>query len=101
VPDSARSKISGWANYVDYWAVNFTYSATNHGKIFHNQWQSYRTHVNRTLERNASHNYDEPGSYTILVKVIDIFGNDTIISSAGVSNVSGPGRRGWRGHKRV
>jgi hypothetical protein len=33
------------------------------------------------LEHNASHDYDEPGVYTILVKVIDIFRNDTITAT--------------------
>jgi adenine-specific DNA-methyltransferase len=77
VPASVRSKISGWADYVDYWAVDFTYGAGGHGDTFHNQWQSYRTRADRTLERSATNDYDEPGSYTVLVKVVDIFGNDT------------------------
>ncbi len=77
VPASVRSKISGWADYVDYWAVDFTYGSGGHGDTFHNQWQSYRTRANRTLERNTTHDYDQPGSYTVLVKVVDIFGNDT------------------------
>jgi adenine-specific DNA-methyltransferase len=82
IPAPVRSKISGWADYVDYWAVDFTFGAEGHGEIFHNQWRSYRTRVNRTLERNASHDYDEPGSYTVLVKVVDIFGNDTTRATA-------------------
>ena len=81
VPASIRSKIGGWVDYVDYWAVDFTYDAAGHGDTFHNQWQSYRTRADRTLERNASHDYDEPGSYTVLVKVVDIFGNDTTRSA--------------------
>jgi adenine-specific DNA-methyltransferase len=81
VPASVRSKISGWVDYVDYWAVDFTYDAAGHSDTFHNQWQSYRTRADRTLERNASHDYDEPGSYTVLVKVVDIFGNDTTRSA--------------------
>ena len=44
---------------------------------FRNQWQSYRTRANRTLELEAQHDYDEPGLHTVLVKVVDIFGNDT------------------------
>jgi hypothetical protein len=43
VPASVRDKISGWADYVDYWAVDFTYGTGGHGDTFHNQWQSYRT----------------------------------------------------------
>jgi hypothetical protein len=49
------------------------------GYIFENQWQSFRTRQNRDLElRTASHVYPKPGRYTVAVKVIDIFGNDTM-----------------------
>ena len=77
VPASVRDKISGWADYVDYWAVDFTYGTGGHGDTFHNQWQSYRTRADRRLERSTAHDYDEPGTYTVLVKVVDVFGNDT------------------------
>jgi DNA methylase len=47
--------------------------------IFENEWQSFRTRQNRDLElTTAVHTYDRPGRYTVAVKVIDIFGNDTI-----------------------
>lgn len=47
--------------------------------IFENQWQSFRTRQNRQLELTSiEHTYPEPGRYTIAVKVIDIFGNDTM-----------------------
>ena len=47
--------------------------------IFENEWQSFRTRKNRDLELlSAPHTYEEPGRYTIAVKVIDIFGNDTM-----------------------
>jgi adenine-specific DNA-methyltransferase len=29
------------------------------------------------VEYEAKHRYDEPGEYTIMVKVIDVFGTDT------------------------
>lgn len=49
------------------------------GYIFQNQWQSFRTHKNRDLDLiSAPHDYPAPGRYTIAVKVIDIFGNDTM-----------------------
>jgi DNA modification methylase len=81
VPPSVRDKITGWADYVDYWAVDFAYGrADNSGGAtgtFRNQWQSYRTRADRSLELTAQHDYDEPGLHTALVKVVDIFGNDT------------------------
>lgn len=49
------------------------------GYIFENEWQSFRTRQNRDLELiTALHTYDRPGRYTVAVKVIDIFGNDTM-----------------------
>ena len=49
------------------------------GYIFENEWQSFRTRQNRDLDlTTAMHTYDRPGRYTVAVKVIDIFGNDTM-----------------------
>lgn len=49
------------------------------GFIFENEWQSFRTRKSRDLELvSAEHTYDRPGRYTVAVKVIDIFGNDTM-----------------------
>ncbi len=47
--------------------------------IFENEWQSFRTRQSRDLElMTAIHTYQKPGHYVIAVKVIDIFGNDTM-----------------------
>jgi DNA modification methylase len=49
------------------------------GYIFENEWQAFRTRQSRDLElQTARHTYDRPGRYTVAVKVIDIFGNDTM-----------------------
>ena len=49
------------------------------GYIFENEWQSFRTRQSRDLElKTVEHTYDRPGRYTVAVKVIDIFGNDTM-----------------------
>jgi adenine-specific DNA-methyltransferase len=49
------------------------------GYIFENEWQSFRTRKNRNLELiSAPHLYTKAGRYTVAVKVIDIFGNDTM-----------------------
>ena len=46
--------------------------------ILENEWQSFRTRKNRTLElTSGKHEYPKKGKYKIAVKVIDIFGNDT------------------------
>ena len=47
--------------------------------IFENEWQSFRTRQSRELElKSATHTYPKPGRYVVAVKVIDIFGNDTM-----------------------
>jgi hypothetical protein len=47
--------------------------------IFENEWRSFRTRKNRELELiSAPHTYTKAGRYTMAVKVIDIFGNDTM-----------------------
>jgi hypothetical protein len=49
------------------------------GYIFENEWQSFRTRQSRQMELiTAVHTYDRSGRYTVAVKVIDIFGNDTM-----------------------
>ena len=49
------------------------------GYIFENEWQSFRTRQDRALElKSAPHVYPRPGRYQVAVKVIDIFGNDTM-----------------------
>jgi site-specific DNA-methyltransferase (adenine-specific)/adenine-specific DNA-methyltransferase len=49
------------------------------GYVFENEWQSFRTRQDRKLElKTAPHVYAQPGRYTVAVKVIDIFGNDTM-----------------------
>ena len=49
------------------------------GYIFENEWQSFRTRQDRALElQSVSHVYARPGRYQVAVKVIDIFGNDTM-----------------------
>ncbi|MEO8277960.1 MAG: site-specific DNA-methyltransferase, partial [Thermoanaerobaculia bacterium] len=49
------------------------------GYLFENEWQSFRTRKSRELEMlSSSHAYDRPGRYTVAVKVIDLFGNDTM-----------------------
>ncbi len=46
--------------------------------IFENEWQSFRTKKDRTLEMTSAAKEVEPGRRKIAVKVVDIFGNDTM-----------------------
>ncbi|MFN8378119.1 MAG: site-specific DNA-methyltransferase [Anaerolineae bacterium] len=73
VPADVQQAVKQWSDWIDYWAVDWDYK----DDTFHNQWQSYRTRKDRTLLLQAQHLYEEPGEYDVLVKVIDILGNDT------------------------
>ena len=46
--------------------------------IFENEWQSFRTKKDRTLELKTPFHDCQPGRYKVAVKVVDIFGNDTM-----------------------
>lgn len=74
VPDDVREKIRKWSDYVDYWAVDWNFS----DDTFHQGWVTYRTRKDRSLALESdTHSYDKAGQYEVMVKVIDIFGNDT------------------------
>jgi hypothetical protein len=73
VPDDARKAVKHWSQWIDYWAVDWD----NRSDTFHNEWQTYRTRKDKTLLLETSHTYADPGDYTVVVKVIDILGNDT------------------------
>ena len=69
-----RERIESWSDLIDYWSVDFDFT----DDTFHNQWQAYRTREEPKLARESDrHEYEEPGRHTIVVKIIDIFGNDT------------------------
>ncbi len=84
-----------WYDWIDYWAIDFNYEdkkeiiklRNDKGKIeeqwsgnylFENEWQSFRTKKNPTLEfTSINHEYKTAGKYKIMVKVVDILGIDT------------------------
>lgn len=73
VPAEVQKAITHWSQWVDYWAIDWDYK----NDTFHNQWQSYRTRKNSKIDLETSHVYEAPGEYQVMVKVIDILGNDT------------------------
>jgi hypothetical protein len=73
VPAEVQAAITDWSQWIDYWAVDWD----NRSDTFHNEWQTYRTRKGPGLQKSSAHEYDEAGDYTIVVKVIDILGNDT------------------------
>jgi len=73
LPGEVKEKVGKFTDYIDYWAVDFDYR----NDTFHNMWQSFRTRKHPSLETKCSHIYEKAGKYQVLVKVVDIFGNDT------------------------
>jgi adenine specific DNA methylase Mod len=74
IPEEVRQKIKKWSDYIDYWAVDWNFQ----NDTFIQGWVTYRTRRDRTLKLASDvHTYEKPGKYRILIKVIDIFGNDT------------------------
>ncbi|MCG3206341.1 MAG: hypothetical protein KCHDKBKB_03077 [Elusimicrobia bacterium] len=55
-------------DYEEKWTGNY---------IFENEWQSFRTKKDRSLELTSAFKDAQKGKMKIAVKVIDIFGNDT------------------------
>lgn len=74
IPEELRNKIAKWSDYIDYWAVDWDFQ----NDTFLQGWVAYRTREERRLPLTSDqHTYSESGKHRILVKVIDIFGNDT------------------------
>jgi len=74
IPQKVRESISSWSDLIDYWSVDFDFS----DEVFHNQWQAYRTREDPKLATQSEwHEYPSAGTYAVVVKIIDIFGNDT------------------------
>lgn len=65
-----------FSDYEEKWTGDF---------VFENEWQSFRTKKNRELELTSVSKELPPGRRKIAVKVVDIFGNDTMkVISIGV-----------------
>ena len=85
-----------WQDWVDYWAVDYSYESRREmvqeldistgeeravwtgDYVFENEWQSFRTKQDRGLELESVAKELPSGKHKIAVKVVDIFGNDTM-----------------------
>jgi len=85
-----------WTDWIDYWAVDFDFESKREivrvkneetgefdevwtgDYVFENEWQSFRTKKDRTLELTSVFHELPPGRCKVAVKVVDIFGNDTM-----------------------
>lgn len=66
-------------DFIDFWAVDFDWRPD---RPFNHHWQDYRTRKDRSLKTvsDAGYVYPKKGTYTICVKVVDVFGADTSIA---------------------
>ncbi|MCB9059877.1 MAG: site-specific DNA-methyltransferase [Calditrichae bacterium] len=84
-----------WTDWIDYWSIDYDFESkkelvtiqNEEGKIeevwtgdyiFENEWQSFRTKKDRSLELQSAYRECQQGRRKIAVKVVDIFGNDTM-----------------------
>ena len=85
-----------WTDWIDYWSVDFDFESKREiirvkneetgeweecwtgDYIFENEWQTFRTKKDRSLELKSIFHECAPGRRKIAVKVVDIFGNDTM-----------------------
>jgi len=85
-----------WTDWIDYWSVDFDFESKREiirvrneesgnweerwtgDYIFENEWQSFRTKKDRSLELISVYHESTPGRRKLAVKVVDIFGNDTM-----------------------
>lgn len=85
-----------WIDWIDYWAVDFNFESKREihkvknpetdaweevwtgDYIFENEWQSFRTKKDRSIELVSVPHEIPNGTRKIAVKVVDIFGNDTM-----------------------
>jgi hypothetical protein len=92
---SETTLTKNWYDWIDYWSVDFDYESkpevTKFKKedgsieevwtgnyVFENEWQSFRTKDDKKLELISSEKEVISGKTKVAVKVVDIFGNDTI-----------------------
>ncbi len=85
-----------WTDWIDYWSVDFDFESKREilrvknpenneieevwsgDYVFENEWQSFRTKKDRSLDLKSAFTECAPGRRKIAVKVVDIFGNDTM-----------------------
>ena len=93
----SREKLTKhWTDWIDYWSVDFDFESKHEiirvqdpdtgewqeqwtgDYVFENEWQSFRTKQDRSLELTSVAHECTPGRRKLAVKVVDIFGNDTM-----------------------
>ena len=85
-----------WTDWIDYWSVDFDWESKQEmirveredgegydeiwtgDYVFENEWQSFRSRKDRSIDLTSAVIDAAPGKRKVAVKVVDIFGNDTM-----------------------
>jgi adenine-specific DNA-methyltransferase len=83
IPDLEKPEQMKLPEYEERWTGDY---------IFENEWQSFRTKKDRSIELKSVFHECAPGRRKIAVKVVDIFGNDTMT----IVEITVGGKYSWR-----
>lgn len=90
-----KTLTENWIDWIDYWSIDFDFESKKEiitlknedgnfeqvwtgDYVFENEWQSFRTKNDKTIElKSPSHKINKKKT-KVAVKVVDIFGNDTM-----------------------
>ena len=91
---SQKLLTESWKDWIDYWSVDFNYESKKEvikvfedneikeywtgNYVFENEWQSFRNIKNKEIEIRTSEKLITQNNTKVAVKVVDIFGNDTM-----------------------
>ncbi len=93
---SRKVLTQNWTDWINYWAVDFDFESKREivrvlneetdeteevwtgDYVFENEWLSFRTKKERSLEFKSIFRECPAGRRKIAIKVVDIFGNDTM-----------------------
>ncbi|MGH7270830.1 MAG: DNA methyltransferase, partial [Polyangiaceae bacterium] len=74
VAEDVRKAVEHWSQWIDDIAIDWDFK----GGAFRNEWHSLRGRAKPEIELSARHRYEQRGTYAALVKVVDIFGVETV-----------------------
>lgn len=73
-PDKVKNLAKTWSDLIDQWSVDWNWN----GETFTHSWTAYRTRRNMELSFTSKpHIYKKVGDYKVMVRVVDVFGDET------------------------
>jgi len=75
ISNKITDKVDSFYDLIDFWAIDFNHN----NNFFNNDWYSFKTPRRRVIKLVSSpYNYKKSNQYRIQVKVINIFGQESI-----------------------